>query len=189
MLCHFLADLFDVLSKLSVQQFQPDQLILPCAVSLLEETVSNITPLPKRPVLGGRHTFMCSLQACNGSFMFQDIILSGDASRLTPVEITHTNVVGAHIKRATDLCLSGLKQRFGEMLQRSDINKTALAPCGLNQAVSRTFWSLIMMHGLQTEEISLILTNSQLSALSSGYSQPLRARVAASQPYHHNGYL
>lgn len=30
----------------------------------------------------------------NGSFMFQGIILSGDASGLTPVEITHTNGVG-----------------------------------------------------------------------------------------------
>lgn len=67
--------------------------------------------------------------------MFQGIILSGDASGLTPVEINHTNGVGAQIKRATDLCLSGLKQRFDVMLQTSDINKTALAPCGPTQAI------------------------------------------------------
>ena len=50
--CHFLADLFDVLSKVSVQ-FQRNELILPFAVPLLEETVSNITLLSKRPVPGG----------------------------------------------------------------------------------------------------------------------------------------
>lgn len=50
--CHFFADLFDVLSKLSVQ-FQRNELTLPCAVSLLEETVSNITLLCKQPVPGG----------------------------------------------------------------------------------------------------------------------------------------
>ena len=50
--CHFLADLFEVLSKLSVQ-FERNELILPCAVSLLEETVSNITLLCKRPVSAG----------------------------------------------------------------------------------------------------------------------------------------
>ena len=94
--CHFLADLFDILSKLSVQ-FQQNELILPCAVSLLE-TISNITLLSKRPVPGGGlHTFMSSLQACNGPFMFQGIILSGDASGLTPVEVTLTNGVGAQI--------------------------------------------------------------------------------------------
>lgn len=110
--CHFLTDLFDIRSKLSVQ-FQRNELILPCAVSLLGETVSKTTLLSKRPVMGGRlHTFMSSLQACNGSFMFQGIILSGDASGLTPVEITHTNGVGAQIKRATDLCLSGLIKKI-----------------------------------------------------------------------------
>ena len=67
--------------------------------------------------------------------MFQGIILSGDISGLTPVEITHTNGVGAQIKTATDLCLSGLKQRFDVMLQTSDIIKTAQAPCGPNQAI------------------------------------------------------
>jgi len=129
--CHFLADLFEVLSKLSVQ-FQRNELILPCAVSLLEETVSNITLLCKRPVSGGRlHTFLSSLQASNSSIMFQGIILPGDASGLTTVEITHTGGVGAQIKRATDLCLSGLKERFAVLLQTAD----TIVPCGPNQAV------------------------------------------------------
>lgn len=65
-------------------------------------------------------------------------ILSGDGSSVTPVEITHTNSVGAQIKRAADLCLSGLKQRFDVMLQTSEINKTALAPCGPNQAIKNS---------------------------------------------------
>ena len=94
--CHFLADLFDVLSKLSVQ-FQWNELIPPCVGSLSEGTLSNVTLLFKWPVLGGRlHTFLSGLQACNGSFMFQGIILSGDASGLIPVEITHAN--GVHCR-------------------------------------------------------------------------------------------
>ena len=106
-------------------QFQQNELILPCAVFLLEETVSNIIRLSKRPVPGGRlHTFMSSFQACNGPFMFQGIILSGDASGLTPVEITHTNGVGAQIKRATDLCLSGLKQRLDVILHQQNCTGT-----------------------------------------------------------------
>ncbi|KAK2552266.1 hypothetical protein P5673_026798 [Acropora cervicornis] len=102
------------------------ELILPFAVSLFETL--------KRHSGGTLHTFVSSLHACDGPFMFQGIILLGDASGLTPAKITHTNGVGAQVKRATDLCLSGLKQRFDVMLQTSDINKTALLPCGSNQA-------------------------------------------------------
>ena len=69
------------------------------------------------------------------AFNFLPIKTAWQIGGLTPVEITHTNRVGAQIKRATDLCLSGSKQRFDVMLQTSDINKTALAPCGSNQAI------------------------------------------------------
>ena len=100
---------------------------------------------------------MSSLQACNGFFMFQGIILSGDASSLTPVEVIHTNGVGAQIQRATDPCLSGLKQRLDVMVQTFEINKTALAPCGSTNLLT-TFWSLILMHGLQNDVTSLIAT-------------------------------
>lgn len=46
----------------------------------------------------------------------------------------------------------------------------------------RTFWSLILMHGLQMDVTSLILCNSQLSALSSGFSQCLRLCIPAIAP-------
>lgn len=128
--CHFLADLFEILSKLSVQ-YQRNDLILPCAVSLLAETISNITLLCKRPVPGGRlYTFLNSLPASNGSAsaMFQGIILSGDLCGLTTTEITHTNGVGAQIKQAIDLCLSGMQQRFGVLLETATGKSTPSSP-------------------------------------------------------------
>ena len=47
--CHFLSDLFDVRSKLSFH-FQRNDLILPSAVAHLEEAISSISLLAKRPV-------------------------------------------------------------------------------------------------------------------------------------------
>lgn len=73
------------------------ELILPFAVSLFETL--------KRHSGGTLHTFVSSLHACDGPFMFQGIILLGDASGLTPAKITHTNGVGAQVKRVNDVQL------------------------------------------------------------------------------------
>ena len=106
--CHFLSDLFDVLSKLSFH-FQRNDLILPSAVSLLEEALSSISLLTKRPVRGGRlEAFLGSLSTSDSCSLFQGITLYGDLSGVTTEEIDEKAGVAAQIKQATDLCLSGL---------------------------------------------------------------------------------
>ena len=47
--CHFLADMFGIISKLSLKM-QRNDLILKVAVSLLHETVANLQALKSRPV-------------------------------------------------------------------------------------------------------------------------------------------
>ena len=129
--CHFLSDLFDVLSKLSFH-FQRNDLILPSAVSLLEEALSSISLLAKRPVRGGRlQAFLGSLSTSDSCSLFQGITLSGDLSGITTEEIDEKAGVGAQIKQATDLCLSGLRARFGALLQAPD----KIATPGPNQVV------------------------------------------------------
>ena len=51
--CHFLADMFQILGKLSLH-FQRNDLILPSTLSILKETIANIKCLAKRLISGGR---------------------------------------------------------------------------------------------------------------------------------------
>ena len=60
--------------------------------------------------------------------MCQGIILSGDLSGLTTTEITHTNGVGAQVKQAIDLCLFGMQQRFGVLLETATGKSTPSSP-------------------------------------------------------------
>ena len=50
--CHFLADMFEIISKLSLRM-QRNDLILPVAVSLIRETVSRVESLKTRPIPNG----------------------------------------------------------------------------------------------------------------------------------------
>ena len=60
--CHFLADMFEIIAKLSLKM-QRNDLILPVAVSFLHETVANIEALKIRPVPNGHLArFMNMLQ-------------------------------------------------------------------------------------------------------------------------------
>ena len=81
--CHFLSDLFDVLSKLSFH-FQRNDLILPSSASLLKEALSSISLLAKQPVRGGRlQAFLDSLSNEDSCSLFQGITLSGDLNGVT----------------------------------------------------------------------------------------------------------
>ena len=53
--CHFLADLFPILSRLSLQM-QRNDIILPTVVSLLKESLVRIESLLSRPVPDGHLT-------------------------------------------------------------------------------------------------------------------------------------
>lgn len=60
--CNFLADMFEIIAKLSLKM-QRNDLILPVAVSLLHETVANIEALKIHPVPNGHLArFMNMLQ-------------------------------------------------------------------------------------------------------------------------------
>lgn len=50
--CHFLADLFSILSKLSLQ-IQPNDLMLPVSVLILKETKARVQCLKSRPIPNG----------------------------------------------------------------------------------------------------------------------------------------
>ena len=95
--CHFLSDLFDILSKLSFH-FERNDLILPSAVSLLEEALSSISRLAKQPVRGRRlQAFLDSQSTSDSCSLFQGITLSGDLSGVTTEEIDEKAGVGAQI--------------------------------------------------------------------------------------------
>lgn len=75
--CHFLADMFGIISKLSLKM-QRNDLILPVAVSLLHETVTNVQVLKSRPTPNGHlQRFMNILEKSNGEMQFQGITLKG----------------------------------------------------------------------------------------------------------------
>ena len=72
--CHFLADLFAILSWLSLQM-QRNDIILPTVVFLLKESLVRIESLPSRPVPDGHLTQF--LQATKTNQTFQGVVLRG----------------------------------------------------------------------------------------------------------------
>ena len=100
--CHFLANMFQILSKMSIH-FQRNDLILPNALAIIRETTENINRLSKRPVPGGKmESILASLgKQAEDSPQFQGI------------------------SQAVDLCLKGLEERFGPLLQNKSSDKTA----------------------------------------------------------------
>ena len=75
--CHFLTDMFGIISKLSLKM-QRNDLILPVAVSLLHQTVTNVQVLKGRPTPNGHlKRFMNILEESGGEMQFQGITLKG----------------------------------------------------------------------------------------------------------------
>lgn len=72
--CHFLADLFSILSRLSLQM-QRNDIILPTAVSHLKETMMRVECLKNRPEPDGYLTKF--MKAVEGSQTFQGVALRG----------------------------------------------------------------------------------------------------------------
>lgn len=72
--CHFLADLFAIFGRLSLQM-QRNDIILPTVVSLLKETLVRIESLPSRQVPDG--LLAQFLQATKHNQTFQGIVLRG----------------------------------------------------------------------------------------------------------------
>ena len=125
--CHFLADVFQILSKMSIH-FQRNDLILPSALAIIRETTENINRLSKRPVLGGKmESILASLgKQAEDSPQFQGISLNKSiAPGRRTLSGSSPDPVQRNIEQAVDLCLKGLEERFGPLLQNKSSEKTA----------------------------------------------------------------
>ena len=130
--CHFLADMFQILSKMSLH-FQRNDLVLPSALAILKETTGSIKMLLKRPVPGGK------MQAILESFtkqqydppQYQGIVLNKATGRrvLTSLSSDH---VQKNVEQAIELCLKGMEERFGPLLQI----KTSETSANIDQVIS-----------------------------------------------------
>jgi len=122
--CHFLADMFQILGKLSLH-FQRNDLILPSTLSILKETIANIKYLAKQPISGGR------MEALIKSFenqqsdppMFQGIQLTQPNAGRCASRIHYSDAVQTSIDQAVQLCLQGLEDKFGSLLQLTSPSK------------------------------------------------------------------
>ena len=125
--CHFLADMFGIISKLSLKM-QRNDLILPVAVSLLHETVTNVQVLKSRPAPNGHlKRFMNILEESDGEMQFQGITLKGTLDGTPKRGGARPDNFQSSMVEAVDLCVSGIKERFGSMLT-STSNAQPLTP-------------------------------------------------------------
>lgn len=116
--CHFLADMFEIIAKLSLK-VQHNDLILPVAVSLLHETVANIEALKIRPVPNGHLArFMNMLQhsGVKDELRFQGITLRGLLDGKPKRGDVRTGSFQSRVNEAIGLCLTGLEERFGSLM-------------------------------------------------------------------------
>ena len=116
--CHFLADMFAIISKLSLNM-QRNDLILPVAVSLIRETVTSVDSLKTRPVPNGHlQRFLGKLEkSADDQVQFQGTTLEGCLDGVHKrAAATRTGSFEATKAEAIGLCLNGLEDRFGNLL-------------------------------------------------------------------------
>ena len=119
--CHFLTDMFSILGKLSLKM-QSDNLILPVAVSQLKETVAAITCLKSRHVPNGyleKFLKVSSKSSNKDTKLFQGIKLEGSLEGKVK-RIGSGPSFNSEVNKAVDLCLDGLKERFGQLMDSPD---------------------------------------------------------------------
>ena len=122
--CHFLADLFAILSRLSLQM-QRNDIILPTVVSLLKESLVRIESLPSRPVPDGYLTQF--LQATKTNQTFQGVVLRGSLEGKWKRGRTMTDSLQSKIQNAVNLSTKGLKERF-DILHAADSTEVERQP-------------------------------------------------------------
>ena len=113
--CKFLADMFEIIAKLSLKM-QRNDLILPVAVSLLHETVANIEALKIRPVPNGHLARLMNMLQHSGfkdELQFQGITLTGSLDGKPKRGDVRTGSFQSRVNEAIGLCLTGLERRFG----------------------------------------------------------------------------
>ena len=137
--CHFLADLFSILSRLSLQM-QRNGIILPTVVSHLKETVLRVESLANRPVADGHLARFW--KTVEGTYTFQGVDLTGSIeSRARGKDKLGGGGGGrleAEMVTAVNLTTKGLRERFGILLGTGDNkgSKVTAADYGPQQVVS-----------------------------------------------------
>lgn len=133
--CHFLADMFAIISKLRLKM-QRNDLIIPVAVSLLRETIANIDALKLRPVPNGHlKRFMNTLEesGVHDKVQFQGHTLQGSLDGTPKRGNTQTDSFKSSVIEAIELCQSGLKESFGSML--CSVTDTQALACTTSEVV------------------------------------------------------
>lgn len=114
--CHFLADMFEIIAKLSLKM-QRNDLILP--VSLICETVANVEALKTRPVPNGhlkRFLNMLQESGVEDEVQFQGITLKGSLNGKPQRGGVRTGSFQSTVEEAIGLCQNGLEARFGSLI-------------------------------------------------------------------------
>ena len=119
--CHFLADLFSILSNVSLQM-QRNDLILPVSVSLIKETMAKVECLKGRPKPGGH--LAAFLENVESKRDFQGIALTGSLEGTVKCGGGLLTSLQSEIETAIDLCTQGLNERFGILINASPTNKS-----------------------------------------------------------------
>ena len=118
--CHFLADLFSILSKLRLQM-QYNDLILPVSVSLLKEMMARVECFKSRPIPNGHlSAFLKHVERGND---FQSIHLTGSLEGTVKRGGGFLKSLQSEIDTAVDLCIQGLNERFGILINASETTK------------------------------------------------------------------
>ena len=134
--CHFLADMFTILGRLSLKM-QSDGLLLPSAVSQLNETIAEISCLKDRHVPKGHfqqfEDALCK-SGDEGSREFQGIQLQGSLKGREKRSSTGPSF-SSEVNKAVDLCVEGLKERFGLLMNMpsSSIKHSSYGPANVVQ--------------------------------------------------------
>ncbi|KAM9398529.1 uncharacterized protein ACWYII_031115 isoform 1-T1 [Salvelinus alpinus] len=113
--CHFLSDMFEELSSLSLT-LQRNDLILPQATSELRKTVTRLEALKLRAKAGGMldkiQTMLAQQQG--DERRFQGITLKGNLKGFT--DLTNPQLK-QHMEAAINIGVDDLKARFGGLLK------------------------------------------------------------------------
>lgn len=121
--CHFLADLFAILSRLSLQM-QRNDIILPSVVSHLKETLLRVESVARRPVTDGHLAKFW--EKVEGTQTFQGVTLTGSIHGKAAKHGGSTSrSLQSELETAASLTLQGLHDRFGVLLGiKSQVGKS-----------------------------------------------------------------
>lgn len=115
--CHFLADLFSILSRLSLQM-QRNDIILPTAVSHLKETLLRVESIANRPVVDG---YLDKFWKVEGNHTFQGENLTGSIQgKVAKRGGSTSGSLQSKMETAVSLTMQGLRERFGVLLSSEE---------------------------------------------------------------------